>query len=215
MGIMGSPGPQNDNIKLEFYLTVVEQAIHAHNSTPFLSQENFELLTPNHFLTPWFTNQTSIRVLPESSLPEIKKARYELVHLSWKINEVLKEEICLDLEKWRSDRLKLSKNKRVETVKLGDMVMIRRTNKHKVPQFGLVTSMEDQGRNSGVQLRSGYWLLTSVANLIPIGSGPVVSDKASGEVNSALVNNMELGQPNLGAEFSHFVSLSIGEKTSR
>ena len=75
------------------------------------------------------------------------------------------------------------------------MVIIRRTNKHEVPQFGLVTSMEDQGRNSGVQLRSGYRLLTSVANLIPIGSGPVVSDKASGEVNSALMNNMELGQP--------------------
>ena len=96
----------------------------------------------------------------------------------------MKEEICIDLEKWRRDRLKLSKNKRVETVKLGDMVMIRRTNKHEVPQFGLVTSMEDQGRNSGVQLRSGYRLLTSVANLIPIGSGPVVTDSASGEVNS-------------------------------
>ena len=118
---MGSPGSQNDNIKLEFYLTVVEQATHALNSTPFLSRENFELLTPNHFLTPWFTNQTYIKVLPEASLSEIKKARYKLVHLSWQINEVLKEEICLDLEKWRSDRLKLSKNKKVEAVKLGDM----------------------------------------------------------------------------------------------
>ena len=125
MGIMGFPGLQNDNIKLELYLTIVEQATHALNSTPYLSQENFELLTPNHFITPWFTSQASIRELPESSLPELKKARYKLVHLSWKINEILKEEICIYLKKWRRDRLKLSKNKRVETVKLGDMVMIR------------------------------------------------------------------------------------------
>ena len=123
----------------------------------------------------------------------------------------MKEEICIDLEKWRRDRPKLSKNKRVESVKLGDMVMIRRTNKHEVPQFGLVTSMEDQGRNSGVQLRLGYRLFTSVPNLIPIGSGPVVTDSASGEVNSAQFSNMDLGQPNLGAEFSHFVSLTIGD----
>ena len=144
-------------------------------------------------------------------MAELKKARYELVHLSWKINEVLKEEICIDLEKWRNDRLKLSKNKRVETVKLGDMVMIRRTNKHEVPQFSLVTSMEDQGRNSGVQLRSGYRLLTSVANLIPIGSGPVGTDSASGELNLAQFSNMDLGQPNLGGELSHFVSITIGD----
>ena len=72
------------------------------------------------------------------------------------------------------------------------MGMIRQTNNHEVPQFGLVTSIEDQGKNSGVQLRSGYRLLTSVANLIPIGSGPVETDPASGEVNSAQLNNMDL-----------------------
>merc|ERR1711867_321677 len=77
MGIMGYHGPQNDNIKLEFYLTILEQATHALNSTPYLSQENFELLTPNHFLTPWFTNKASIRELPKSNMPELKKARYK------------------------------------------------------------------------------------------------------------------------------------------
>ena len=124
-------------------------------------------------------------------MPELKKARYKLMHLSWKINEIMREEICMDLERWKQNRLKLSKNKGVESVKLGDMVMIRRTNKHEVPQFGLVTSIEDQGKNSGVQLRSGYRLFTSVANLIPIGSGPVVAEPATGEVSSAQLNNMD------------------------
>ena len=39
MGIMGCPGPQTSNVKLEVYLTVLEQAAHALNSTPFLSKE--------------------------------------------------------------------------------------------------------------------------------------------------------------------------------
>ena len=143
MGIMGCPGPQTSNIKLELYMTILEQAAHALNSTPFLSQENFELLTPSHFITPWYTSQVTVRELPESNMPELKKARYKLMHLSWKINEIMKEEMCMDLERWRQNRLKLSKNKGVESVRLGDLVMIRRTNKHDAPQFGLVTSIEN------------------------------------------------------------------------
>ena len=38
-----------------------------------------------------------------------------------------------------------------------------------------------------------------------------MTDSASGEVNSAQFSNMDLGQPNLGAEFSHFVSITIGD----
>ena len=47
--------------------------------------------------------------------------------------------------------------------------------------------------------------------MIPIGSGPVETDPASGEVNSAQLNNMDLGQPRLGTEFSHFVSIAVGD----
>ena len=104
MGIMGCPGPQTSNIKLELYMTILEQATHALNSTPFLSQENFELLTPSHFITPWYTSQVSIRELPESNMPELKKTRYKLMHLSWKINEIMKEEICIDLDRWKQNR---------------------------------------------------------------------------------------------------------------
>ena len=93
----------------------------------------------------------------------------------------------MDLERWKQNRLKLSKNKVVESVKLGDMVMIRQTNKHDAPQFGLVSSIENQGRNSTVQLSLGYRLVTSVANLVPIGSGPVVAEPATSEVRSGSI----------------------------
>ena len=78
MGIMGSPGPQTNSVKLEVYLTVLEQAGHALNTTPFLSQENFGLLTPNHFINPWYTSQVMVRDLPESIMLKLKRTRYNL-----------------------------------------------------------------------------------------------------------------------------------------
>ena len=117
---------------------------------------------------------------------ELKRARYNLVHQKVKINEAMKEEICLDLERWRQSRLKLSKNKSLESVNLGDLVMIRRTSKHDAPQFGLVVSLENQGRDGTVQLKTGYRLVTSVGNLIPIGSGAVVGRLASSEDSSGV-----------------------------
>ena len=33
MGIMGSPGPQTNSVKLKVYLTILEQAAHALNTT--------------------------------------------------------------------------------------------------------------------------------------------------------------------------------------
>ena len=73
-----------------------------------------------------------------------------------KINEVMKEELCLELDRWRDSQLKLAKNKSVEMVNSGDLVMIRRTSKHDPPQFGLVVSLQNQGRDGTVQLKSGY-----------------------------------------------------------
>ena len=99
----------------------------------------------------------------------------------------------------------------MESVRLGDLVMIRRTSRHDAPQFGLVTSIENQGRNGTVQLKTGYRLVTSVANLVPIGSGPVTMGLASSEDRSVQLNNMDQGQSRLGSSFTHFVSLSVGD----
>merc|ERR1712215_290170 len=114
-------------------MTILGQAAHDLNSTPFLSQEHFNLLTPSHFIHPWYTSQVTFRELQESNMPELRRARYKLVHQMLKINEIMKEEMCLDLERWRQSQLKLSKNKRVESVRLGSSVMIRQTNKHDAP----------------------------------------------------------------------------------
>ena len=127
-----------------------------------------------------------------------------------KINEAMKEDICLDLERGRPSRLKLSKNKSLESVNSGDLVMIRRTSKHDPPQFGLVISLENQGRDGTVQLKSGYRLVTSVGNLVPIGSGTVEGRLANGEDNSA--DQSIMSHPRVGMELTHFISLSLGNQ---
>ena len=52
MGIMGCPGPQTSNVRLEVYMIILERAAHALNPTPFFSKGNFYLLKPSHFITP-------------------------------------------------------------------------------------------------------------------------------------------------------------------
>ena len=67
----------------------------------------------------------------------------------------------------------MSKNKSLESVNSGDLVMIGRTSNHDPPLFGLVISLENQGRDGTIQLKSGYRLVTSVGNLVSIGTGAV------------------------------------------
>merc|ERR1712236_176242 len=51
-----------------------------------------------------------------------------------------------------------------------------------------------------------------MANLVPIGSVPVTTRPASGEDSSGARNNMNQSQSRLGSNFTHFVSLSIGDQ---
>ena len=80
MGIMGNPGPQTSSVRLEVYLTVLEQAAHAINTTPYLAQGNYGLLTPAHFINPWITSQVMVRELLESNILELRRTSHNLVH---------------------------------------------------------------------------------------------------------------------------------------
>ena len=127
MGIMGNPGPQTRNVRLKVYLTVLVQAAHAINATPYLAQGNYGLITPAHFIIPWITSQVMVRELLESFMLELRRTRYNLVHKMVKIHHVMMEELCMELDRLKQSRLKLSKNKSVDMVNPGDLVMLRRT----------------------------------------------------------------------------------------
>ena len=42
-----------------------------------------------------------VRELPESNMLELRRTRYNLVHQMVKIHEVMKEELCLELDRWK------------------------------------------------------------------------------------------------------------------
>merc|ERR1712236_56781 len=52
---------------------------------------------------------------------------------------------------------------------------------------------------------------TSLANLVPIWSGPVTTGLAISEEQSVQLNNMDQGQSRLGSSFTHFISISVGD----
>ena len=77
------------------------------------------------------------------------------------LNSQMKEEISLDIERWRQGRLKLGKNKSQENVVSGDLIMLRRDNKLEQPQFGLVLEILNHDRDAAIKLQSGYSFVTA------------------------------------------------------
>ena len=75
----------------------------------------------------------------------------------------------------------------------GDLITLRRDNKHEQPQFGLVLELLNQNRDAAVKLQSGYSFVTSTGNLIPVASGQSDGMDQQGSVNR------------VGRNFSHFI----------
>ena len=131
MGISGQPGPQTvDSIRLDMYFTLMEQAVHGLNCIPYLTVGNYGLLTPQHLINPWANSKVRVRELPVSSVRELRELRGTLVTQMAALNSQMKEEITLDIERWKQRRLKLGKNKSEESVAPGDLMMLRRDNKN-------------------------------------------------------------------------------------
>ena len=78
----------------------------------------------------------------------------------------MKEEICLEVERWRQRRLKLGKTKSQEKVASGDLIMLCRDKKLEQPQFGLVLELLNHSRDAAIKLQSGYSFVTAVGNLV-------------------------------------------------
>ena len=64
MGLSGQPGPQVGSIRMDVYLTIIEQAVHG------LKVGNFGILTPEHFINPWAKSRVRVRELPEHNMKD-------------------------------------------------------------------------------------------------------------------------------------------------
>ena len=111
MGLSGQPGPQVDSIRLDVYFTIIEQAVHGLNSIPYLEVGNYGILTPEHFINPWANSRVRDRELPEHSMRDLRELRSVLVTQMVNVNKQMKEEICIEIERWKQERLKLGRKK--------------------------------------------------------------------------------------------------------
>lgn len=111
MGIIRKLGPQTKGVRIEIYQTIFEQTVHALNTTPYLMQGNFRVLTSGLFINPWLTSKVSVRELPEHNIKALRQVRNVLVNQMIVINNQLKEEMCMEVERWKQGQLRLSNNK--------------------------------------------------------------------------------------------------------
>ena len=93
------------------YFTIMEQAVHGLRCIPYLTVGNYGRLTPQHFVNLWANSKVRVRELPVSSVRELRELRGTLVTQMAALNSQMKEEITLDIERWKQRRLKLGKNK--------------------------------------------------------------------------------------------------------
>ena len=92
----------------------------------------------------------------EQNMKELRQVRNILVNQMTVINTQLKEELCMEVERWKQGQLKLSNNKSSENVDPGDLVMLRRSNKLEPPQIGLVLDLTNHTLDASICLQSGY-----------------------------------------------------------
>ena len=129
MGLSGQPGPQVGSIRMDVYLTIIEEAVHGLNTIPYLKVGNFGILTPEHFINPWANSRVRVQELPEHNMKDLRELRNVLVTQMMNLNKQMKEEISIEVERWKQGRLKFSKNKSLGSVVPGDIVMLRRESK--------------------------------------------------------------------------------------
>ena len=70
MGLSGQPGPQVGSIRMDVYLTIIEEAVHGLNTIPYLKVGNFGILTPEHFINPWANSRVRVWELPEHNMKD-------------------------------------------------------------------------------------------------------------------------------------------------
>ena len=124
------------------------------------------------------------------------------------INTQLKEELCMEVERWKQGLLKLSNNKSSENMDPGDLVMLRRSNKLEPPQIGIVLDLTNHKRDAFIRRQSGYCLTTAVGNLIPVATSTVEGGPTSSKDSQRKLGSMA---NRAGREFTHFVSTSLAD----
>ena len=114
------PGPQTEPVDRSLLETAMSGAVNMINNTPYTSAGiNTFLFAPADTLTPWKGINPSVQELPDSRLKTMAEARRIMVVKHEKMREILEEDIRLEVNRYRSGKLKLGHNKSETHVSVG------------------------------------------------------------------------------------------------
>ena len=77
--LQSRPGPQDEPLDRSLLETILIMSAYIMNSTPYLSDENKELLAPIDLIAPWNGASVQIRELPDSTLTDLVSERRALL----------------------------------------------------------------------------------------------------------------------------------------
>ena len=75
----GKPGVQEEPIERSQLETILIMSALALNNTPYLSEENTQLMAPVDLYAPWHSATVDVRALPSTSLKELEIQRRALM----------------------------------------------------------------------------------------------------------------------------------------
>ena len=113
------PGPQKDPLEWNQLETVLAAASSMLNHTPYLDDANELLLAPCDFITPWRGSAPSVQELPPTRLKSLAEARRFLMVKQEKMRQIRREELRLEIDRFKQGNLKLGHNKKISDISLG------------------------------------------------------------------------------------------------
>ena len=190
------PGPQAETINRSILETAIQAAVSMVNNVPYSPiGDNHTLLSPADMVNPWrrHENQEEIEVqrTPPSNLESLRKAKHILTIKQDQMRHLLFEETKCQLNRFKSGRLKLGKNKNSPSLDPGCVVLSDVGGTH--PQLGVVLATD--GRDAEIRFRSSTRVLP-VGHCTPIARGQ---------------ENFKMNR--VGEVFSHFVSLDFNSES--
>ena len=146
-------------------------------------------------MNPWrrHENQGELEVqqTPPSNLESLRKAKHILTIKQDLMRHLLYEETKCQLNRFKSGRLKLGKNKNNPSIDPGSVILSEVGGTH--PQLGVVLATD--GKDAKVRFRTG-------AKVMPVGHCTPI---ASSEENYKMSR--------IGEEFFHFVALEFNRES--
>ena len=124
--MQGKPGVQEEPIERSQLETILAMSALALNNTPYLSEENTQLMAPVDLYAPWHNATIDVRALPDSNLKDLEIKRRALMVRKEKL-WILQKSDLIDALRYQNKKMSLGHGKRSLIQGLEDVVLVNLT----------------------------------------------------------------------------------------